>query len=293
MTPKHLFSSPQAKLKSFKKDLAPIGFYFDIFATELFKIPVMPIPMRIDKLVNGDPTLFILPDANKLDQLFEKLGLVINFESLFLVGIKNLILFAKKKYKEITLRTLEKELIINWFEKSKILSAEIPSLTEDFTFLISEFLKMYSFIVKKGLAPKHEDYSAELIQYCEKIIHYFQERIEQNIFKIKDKGLIKTVQLYKERKQKYYPEIISINVKNKNKNEIKKLNFVPYLIYDDIFDSFSYNKLLLNEGSQKALDINSWKNNRIINKILKTDKINHYQHQKKFELNAINLENIL
>ena len=201
MTPKHFFSSPQAKLKSFKKDLAPIGFYFDIFATEIFKIPVMPIPMRIDKLVNGDPTLFILPDANKLDQLFEKLGLVINFESFFLVGIKNLINFAKKKYKEITLRTLERGSIINWFEKSKMLNAEIPSLTEDFTFIISEFLKMYSNIEKEGLTPKQEDYSADLIQYCEKIINYFQERIEQNIFQIKNKGSIKTVQLYKEKKK--------------------------------------------------------------------------------------------
>lgn len=293
MTPKHFFSSPQAKLKSFKKDLAPIGFYFDIFATEIFKIPVMPIPMRIDKLVNGDPTLFILPDANKLDQLFEKLGLVINFESFFLVGIKNLINFAKKKYKEITLRTLERGSIINWFEKSKMLNAEIPSLTEDFTFIISEFLKMYSNIEKEGLTPKQEDYSADLIQYCEKIINYFQERIEQNIFQIKNKGSIKTVQLYKEKKNNYYPEIVSIDVYNLNKNKIKQLNFVPYLIYDDIFDSFSYNKMLLNEDSQKALGINSWEKNSIINKILKTNKINHYQRHKKFELSTINLENIL
>lgn len=292
MSPQNFFSSPQTKLKSFKKDLAPIGFFLDIFATEIFKIPVMPIPMRIDKLINGDPTLFILPDANKLDQLFEKLGFIINFESFFSVGIKNLINFAKKKYKEITLRTLERESIINWFVKSKMLSAEIPSLTESFSFIISEFLKMYSNIVKKGLAPKNEDYGADLIQYCEKIINYFQERIEQNIFQIKNKGLIKTVQLYKEKKNNYYPEIFSIDVYNLNKNEIKQMNFVPYLIYDDIFDSFSYNKMLLNEGSQKILDINSWKNNGIINKILKTNKIN-YQYHKKFELLDINLEKIL
>ena len=65
------------------------------------------------------------------------------------------------------------------------------------------------------------------------------------------------------------------------------------MIYDDIFDSFSYNKMLLNEDSQKALGINSWEKNSIINKILKTNKINHYQRHKKFELSTINLENIL
>lgn len=293
MSPKSFFSRTPAKLKSFKRDLAPIGFYLDIFSTEIFKIPVIPIPMRIDKLTNGEATFFIFPDVDKLNQLFEKLGLVINFKSFFSDGIKNLILFAKKKYKEITLRTLERESIINWFAKSKMLSAEIPSLTEDFTFIISEFLKMYSNIVKKGLAPNPEDYSAELIQYCEKIINYFQEKIEQNCFQIKEKGLIESVQLYKERKEHYYPEIISINVNNINKNGIKQMNFVPYLIYDDIFDIFSYNKKLLDEGLQKPYDMNNWKNNGIINKILKTNKIIPHQYQKKFELSEINLERLL
>ncbi|KKL99533.1 hypothetical protein LCGC14_1813490, partial [marine sediment metagenome] len=50
MSSKHSFFNAPVKLKSYKKDLAPIGFYFDIFATEIFKIPVMPVPMRIDKL---------------------------------------------------------------------------------------------------------------------------------------------------------------------------------------------------------------------------------------------------
>jgi len=292
MSPKRFFSRTPTKLKSFKRDLAPIGLYFDIFATEIFDIPVIPIPLRIDKLTNGEATFFIIPDIDKLNQLFEKLGLVINFKSFFLDGIKNLILYAKKKYKEITLRTLERESIINWFEKSKMLSAEIPSLTEDFTFIISEFLKMYSNIVKKGLAPNSEDYSVELIQYCEKIINYFQEKIEQNSFQIKEEGLIESVQLYKERKEQYYPEIISINVNNINRNGIKQMNFVPYLIYDDIFETFSYNKKILDEEIQKPFYMNNWKNNSIINKIIKTNKIN-YQRQKKFELSDIRLESLL
>jgi len=293
MSQKSFFSGTPAKLKSFKRDLAPIGFYLDIFSTEIFKIPVIPIPMRIDKLANGEATLFIFPDNDKLNQLFEKLGLYINFKSFFSVGFKNLILYAKKKYKEITLRTLESELIINWFEKSKMFSAEIPSLTEDFTFIISEFLKMYSNILEKSLSPNHEDYNAELIQYCEKIINYFQEKIEQNTFQIKDMDLIKTVQLYKERKEHYYPEIISTNVNILNRNNIKRMNFVPYLIYDDIFDTFSYNKKILDEGIQKPLDINIWEKNGIINKTLKTNKIIPHQLEKKFKLSDIRLEHIL
>jgi len=135
MSPKYFFQNPPVKLKLFKSDLAPIGFYFDIFATE------MPIPMRIDKIINGESTFLIIPDINKLDHLFEKLDMVINFGTFFLVGVKNLIDFAKIKYNQITLRILKKESIINWFEKSKMISADIPSLIEDFTFLIKNVLQ--------------------------------------------------------------------------------------------------------------------------------------------------------
>ncbi|GAI91334.1 unnamed protein product [marine sediment metagenome] len=99
MSPKYSFFKSPAKLKSFKRDLAPVGFYFDIFATEIFKIPVMPVPMRIDKLTNGDLTLFILPDIGNLNKLLKKLGLTINFKIFFSLGISNFINFAKGKYK--------------------------------------------------------------------------------------------------------------------------------------------------------------------------------------------------
>ena len=117
MSSKNSFFNAPVKLKSYKKDLAPIGFYFDIFATEIFKIPVMPVPMRIDKLTNGDATLFIFPDVKNLNKLLKKLDLAFNFKNFFLHGISNLINFAKEEYKKITKRNLKDEIIINWFEK--------------------------------------------------------------------------------------------------------------------------------------------------------------------------------
>ena len=148
MSPKFGISSPPAKLKSFKNDLAPVGFYFDIFPTNIFKIPIMPIPMRIDKMSNGRATFFIIPDLFKLDSFLETLDLVFNFESFLIEGLKNLILYSKKKYKEITYRTLTLEPLTNWFENSLNLKTEIPSLIEDFTFLLSEYLKMFAIIEK-------------------------------------------------------------------------------------------------------------------------------------------------
>ncbi|GAJ01104.1 unnamed protein product, partial [marine sediment metagenome] len=55
----------------------------------------------------------------------------------------------------------------------------------------------------------------------------------------------KTVELYSEKKEKYYPKIITIKIDKK-----LKMNFVPYLVYDDILDIFSYNKKILLEGKQ-------------------------------------------
>ena len=65
MSPKPLFLNPPLKLKSYQNDLAPLDFFFDKFITDLFKIPITPIPMRIDKLTNGQLTLFLSPDKDK------------------------------------------------------------------------------------------------------------------------------------------------------------------------------------------------------------------------------------
>ncbi len=286
MSPKYSFFNSPSKLKSFKRDLAPVGFYFDLFATEIFKIPVMPVPMRIDKLTNGDLTLFILPDHGKLNKLLKRLGLTINFKNFFLLGISNFINFAKGKYKEIIHRNLEQEMIIKWFENSRLIKTEIPILTEAYTYLLLEFLKTFSTIEEKGLNPSLEGYTTELLRYCDKIISYTREKIENNVILIKEEGSIKTVKLYLEKKEKYYPQIITIKIDKKT-----KMNFIPYLIYDDILDIFSYNRILINEGKQIPIDMTIWKCNGIINKYSTTNYSNGYV--RDLDLEKIDIEDVL
>lgn len=285
--------TPKKNFKTFKSDLAPVGFYFDVFATEIFKIPVMPIPMRIDKLIKGESTFFILPDIIKINRLIDKLGLVLNMKFFLLTGLKNLINFAKKKFQEKTLLNLNKEIITRWFENSLALKAEIPSLTKDFTFLISKFLKSYAICENKCIDHKNEEYHLELIKYCENVISYFKRRIEGNKLRIIHKKSKFTVKLYKEKKDHCYPEIISIDVNNFKKNKIKTMNFVPYLIYDDIIDVFSYNKKLLNENSQNTINLKIWYDNRIINKRSNINKDEIGKITKNFELERIDLEALL
>lgn len=213
-------------MKTYKSDLAPVGFYFDIFTSEIFRIPVMPIPMRIDRLFKGESTFFILPDMIKLNRLINELDLVLNMKSFLLAGINNLINFAKNKYKEKTYLTLKPETITRWFEKSIELKTNIPSLTDDFTFLFSEFLKFYAYCENQGIDSKNEEYHSELIKYCENVFIYFKERIEQNKFEIENKNIKRIVQFYKEKKDQYYPEIVSVEVNNL-KSKKKKNEFCP------------------------------------------------------------------
>ena len=261
MSPKYSFFKSPVKLKSFKGDLAPVGFYFDIFATEIFKIPVMPVPMRIDKLTNGKLTLFIFPDIGNLNKLLKKLDLTLNFKNFFLLGISNFINFAKDKYKEIIHRNLKREVIIKWFENSRLIKIEIPSFTEAYTYLIIEFLNTFSNIEEKGLDPSLEGYTTELLRYCDKIISFTREKIESNLILIKEEDSTKEVKLYLEKKEKYYPQIIAIKIDKKT-----KMSFIPYLIYDDILDIFSYNKKILRECKQVPVDMTIWKSKGIINK---------------------------
>lgn len=241
--------------------------------------------MRIDKVLNGDPTLFILPDFKKLDELGEKLDFYIDFESFFKVGIENLINFAKVKYNETNYRTLKNEIFRKWFGKSINALASVPDLNDVFTYLTSEFLILYSNIEKKNLTFNSEKYRLELVKYCDNMITYFREKIEQNSFKILLKGELQTVKLYLEKKNKYHPQITSIDIFDAKTNRNKKMEFVPYLIYDDLLDCFFFDKKILTEEKKKINYINLRDFNKIIIKKSNSVKSSKSFHLKDLKLN--------
>lgn len=261
--------NPRHKLKSFKKDIAPIGFFFDIFSDENYPIPILPIPMRIDKLSNGQPTLFVSLDFPKLDRICHKYHLNIDYDLFFTTGIRNLITTARKKYKEIIIHPLKDQFIVNWYDQSKLIKAEIPSLTKDFTYLLSEFIKMYSKFLE---SDDISDQIKLLIEYCEKMNRYLKRRLHNNfILTIKDgKPIIQRI--YKEKKGKIYPEIVSVSIYNIQTEVVKDMFFVPYLIYDDLLDVFFYNTQLLSEKTRNV-NLKRFQENGIINKRSKTSNV--------------------
>ncbi|GAH78218.1 unnamed protein product, partial [marine sediment metagenome] len=71
---------------------------------------------------------------------------------------------------------------------------------------------MFATIENEDIAINSQEYTARLSEYCEINIKFFKERIEGNKIQITEKGALKTVKLYREKKEKYYPDIISIDV---------------------------------------------------------------------------------
>jgi hypothetical protein len=270
-----------------------MGFYFDIFSTDIFQMPILPIPMRIDKLSNGEPTLLITPNQEKLEKMFKRLNLTIDFHLFYRTGIKNLLNYANLKQKELTLRGLDGDKIRKWWKGSNNISAFNPDLSESFTFITSQFLKTYSYVDKNNLDPNQDkdEYQNILIEYCDSIIKYFRNKIEKNIFSIINEGKIEMEKLYLERKQKYYPLVIKLPVKDLATNKTSEMGFVPYLIYDDLLDSFHYNKTLLINNTIDSINLKVYVDNEIINKTSNIDDIR--TKSSKIELKNLNLKEIL
>jgi len=271
-----------------------MGFYFDIFSTKIFQIPILPIPMRIDKLYNGEPTLLITPNLEKLEKAFKKLKLRINFNLFYFIGIKNFLNYANIKQNDLlTLRSLNGDKIRKWWKASNNISAFNPDLSESFTFITSQFLKTFSYIDKNNLDPTQDkdDYTNILIDYCDSIIKYFRNKIEKNIFFIENEDKIEMEKLYLEKKQKYYPLEIKIPVNDLIAKKTHEMSFVPYLIYDDLLDSFCYNKKLLINNTNDTINLKVYVDNQIINKTSNIDDIR--TKSSKIELKNLNLKELL
>jgi hypothetical protein len=70
-----------------------------------------------------------------------------------------------------------------------------------------------------------------------------------------------------------------------------EMGFVPYLIYDDILDSFYYNKKLLEEGKNNTINLKVYENYKIINKTSTIDDLS--TDSSKIGENSLDLEEIL
>ena len=271
------------------EDLAPLFFYFDLIPTTLFKIPILPVPMRINKLISGEPTLIIEPNYSKIYSFMQKLDIYLNYEKYYKIGIKNLINYAKKICDEKEIGTIETKNIDSWFKNSLSIKAKIPSLVEDLDFLLIKFLKFLN-ERKKSNMNHNSSYDKEIsIKYFDKFIEYFNKRLEDNVIEIENENELRQEKIYFLKRKKIFPRIIKLDTYNLENNKKKVMGFVPYLIYDDLIEIFSFNKKIISENENEII-YNYYQNNQKIINYENIEKNKNRSYNYKFyELNNLKI----
>ncbi|MBD3214821.1 MAG: hypothetical protein GF311_19575 [Candidatus Lokiarchaeota archaeon] len=266
-----------SKLKSYKSDISPVGFYFDIFTFGDIEIPIIPLPMRIDRLSNGQATLFIYPNYPKINNFLTKINLNLNYKGFFTTGLRNLINYAKQKYKKITYRELNEDVIKTWFNESLKFRIEIPSFKQDFTYLIIQFLTTFYILYStENSSNGKTNVNMHLKLYCKRILRYIEKRIYNNtITIINSNDVINNAEILKKKKGKLFPNVITIKYHRNENDRERSMKLIPYLIYGDLYDVFSYNlNLLKSDKISTDTIIKPYINNQIINKGSKIQEFN-------------------
>ncbi len=288
-----ILPNPPSRLKTPKNDIAPMLFFPDVIASNNFTIPVLPIPFRLDRMSNGLPTLIIVPDLEKITNYCREKSILLDFKTFYMIGLRNFVNYGQKKTKEITFRALTLPKLNKWFSDSLSLNVEIPSLIDEATFILIEFLNLMQDIDRENLSQQDERFHKLILVYLEKNLQHFREMLTLNAFTFKTKNDTKTVPIYKEKKGKCYPEIIQIEVCSKNWKNPKQMNLVPYLFYDDIIDCYAFNFQKATSDSKEIWDISLFFHYEILKNQTTLKNLKDVEVMRSFKLTDLTFESIM
>ena len=189
---------PVNKFKTFKYDAAPFFFYIEIFSPDLTSYkkeralvllkkindnPIMPLPMRVDRVFNGEKSILIRPKEPISISIMDDLNATINPTAFLQYGTEKLIYFTEIRAFENFVITLKIENVKKWWESTKFLYAKLSCIEEDF----ATFLRAYISTVLKAKLNNEELISAAT-SYCKIVQEICEKRIKDNYI------LIETVQ---------------------------------------------------------------------------------------------------
>ena len=283
-----MYKKTQIKFKTYKSDAAPFFFYIEIFPfdTSLYtnphssslikaieKNPIVPIPMRVDRVFNGENSVIIRPREVTSFQISEDRLAVINPQQFLNSGLQNLIYFSDIRSSETLFKHLTSKNLISWWEATKFLYGNLYRLEEDF----SAFLRAYLLTMVKSYIEGGDLVSAA-IQYCEIIEDVCKKRMDHNNILTEIDGKQSNVKMYKKKEHSsykklkkiskigYHPELIDIEVFNYSGNnwhpdtiinseiEKKVKKYIPLLFYDDLQECMLQNLKYLEENEKIVLD---------------------------------------
>ncbi|WP_371805037.1 hypothetical protein [Candidatus Lokiarchaeum ossiferum] len=252
-----------SKMPTKKNDGAPMIPFIDILKSKNFPQPILPMPCRIDKVVNGSTSLTMLL-KKPISIEYDSKIITYDFHKLYLSFYQNIIYYAKIKYKEMTQRELPISLAKKWWVQSKPLKGQIKNYSQDIDFLLTSYLKAYINYLQSN------NQEEALLEYCKEIIDYCQKKIEENsiTFNFKEKEITK--RMYRTKKKYHFPDIWEFDVLSEETQKTTRKAFIPVMIYDDLLESFLYNKMNLEkkmgnlqeeygetEENEDEIDVNS------------------------------------
>ena len=280
------------KFKTFKSDAAPFFFYIEIFPPDPtgfkfkhFKVlidsiqanPIMPLPMRVDRVFNGEKSLLIRPREPVSFSLMDDLVATVNPEPFLQLGVEKLLNFTEIRAAEKFMLSLTIEKATKWWASTNFLYAKLLRLEEDF----SAFIRAYIHTLVKA-KMNDEDLISAARKYCQMVADICERRINENTILVETSEKEFHVKLYKEKMIKYYrkrkkveelqyhPELVDIDIYNlferdfnivgeesiSNFGDIKidKKKYIPLLFYDDLLECMLQNLKKLKDGEEEILD---------------------------------------
>ncbi len=229
-------------------DAAPMLPLIDVTKTYGFNFACIPVPLRVDKIINGDLTTFITPDKNISINVSGKfytlniLKLVEEVASLLIQWSKNIV---KSRFN----RDLPRERLTLWLTKSLNAKILVPTLSED----AGDFIKNYFETVLLSYFKK-----TDLIEALKSYLHYIIDKTKKRISSNKLKVSIEQVYvnypiLDEDITEEDYlnPDVkgVTIPVDVYLNNKLKQMNFRPFLIYQDLLETATYTLKRI-EGSE-------------------------------------------
>ncbi|MFX1573782.1 MAG: hypothetical protein ACFFB0_13615 [Promethearchaeota archaeon] len=293
---------PINKFKTFKYDAAPFFFFIDIFPPEYINEknphllhlieniksnPIMPLPMRVDRVFNGEKSILIRPREPISFALTDDKTAVINPAPFLQYGVEKLLYFTEIRSREKFSVHFTLERALRWWNSTKFLYGNLFRLEEDF----SAFSRAYLHTIIKAKILE-EDLIDAAKNYCQIVADVCRKRMEENSMLIEIKGKQESVNLYKVKdftyykkfkkvnETQYHPELIDIEIfdlrekgfsrqederiKLGTQMKSKELKYIPLLFYDDLLECMLQNQRRLEDGDTNLLDPSFLLENEII-----------------------------
>ena len=315
----------QAQFETFKADAAPFFFYIDVLPLDLTQYeiphhinmleslgsnPIMPIPLRVDRVYNGEPSILIRPREPISFPIGEN-WVYINPEPFLNLGIEKLIYLTEIRASIEFTSSLKVENVNRWWNSTRIHYSKLKYIEEDF----SAFLKAYIYTVIKAHLDSG-DLNEAAIKYCELIRDICEKRINQNQILVEVKGKERIKRLYKMKEGKVfetrfkrvtkdllYPDFVDIEILNhenielsnnekkvKIKTQVKK--YIPLLFYDDLLECMLQNIAILEDDKVDIMNPSNLIENGIV-VILEDDDPESDRYSWFHDVNELDINKIM